>query len=291
MKRWVIFSVLPFVLSCCAIHRPVEADRPEKNHPHAELTSKELLQVGISYNSQGKSEKALDVLRQAVEKDPGLVAGYREMGLALSRLNRLDEALVPLKKAVELDPSDVDASLLLGMIYDLKHDSAKALSVYEAALEKKPDHPELNHEYGLSLLMSEKPQKAVAALERAKMSLDDAGLLGDLGYAYLLAGKSKEAAETLKEAVHRDGTKPEVVFNLARACFSAGDNDCAMNALIRLIRLAPKEPGPYYNLGLLLEKQGKISKARKSIEKALKIAPGFVPAQKWIKSHSKVTHP
>ncbi len=283
--RSVIILVLALMYSCGGQHESLKYRQPQQKVQAKEFSAQELLQVAISYNSQGKSEKAIGVLHRALKQDPSLAAAYREMGLALSRLNRLDEALVLLKKAVELDSSDVDAALLLGMIFDLEHHGAQALKVYEDALKTKPNHPELNHEYGLSLLMSGKPTEAVAALERARAFSNNAELLGDLGYAYLLSGQSKKASKVLKESVSRDGSKPEVLFNLARACVAAGDNKCAFDALGHLIKLVPNEPGPYFNLGLLLEKQGKTSKAKLAIEKALEIAPDFAPAKKWLKAH------
>jgi len=253
-----------------------------------EYSAEDLVRVGKAYNARGDSAKAIPVLEQALAKNPELAEGHFQLGLALSRLEKLDEAIAALERAHRLDAGHVPAAQLLGMAYDLKRRGADALKVYEATLAHHPQHPELNHEYGLSLLMAGKVAEGLAALKRArKAKPTDPDLLGDLGYAHLLAGQAAEAQPILQEAVDRDPRNPEVVFHLARACLANKDPRAAAEALKLLVKLVPDQPGPHFHLGVVLFELGKKAEARASVERALERDRGFAPARKWLADHPK----
>lgn len=65
---------------------------------------------------------------------------------------------------------------------------------------------------------------------------------------------------------------------------SADDYDKAIKELVQAIRLAPDQPGPYYNLGLLQEKTGRYADAAESLKQYLRLSPNADDADK-VQSH------
>ena len=75
------------------------------------------LDYGAFLIRQGRTQDALEMLRQSVTASPGSPRAHAELGRALLELDRPAEALPQLKSAVALDPTVWAVRLLLGKAY------------------------------------------------------------------------------------------------------------------------------------------------------------------------------
>jgi tetratricopeptide (TPR) repeat protein len=57
----------------------------------------------------GEPEKALEILKTALQNDSGFAGAFVEQGRALKRLNRWQEALASVEKALKIDPEKAEA--------------------------------------------------------------------------------------------------------------------------------------------------------------------------------------
>ncbi len=86
-------------------------------------------------------ERALEMIRQAVEARPDSQAFRDSLGWVLYRLERYEEALVEMEKAIELDPDDVDGVVLdhLGDVYFKNNRLDDAIDAWQRALKAFED--------------------------------------------------------------------------------------------------------------------------------------------------------
>ncbi len=93
--------------------------------------------------------------------------------------------------------------------------------------------------------------------------------LGQRALALKREGKSREAVQTLREAVRLAPRHAGLVGNLGNALFASGARAAAIVALERACALAPGSGQLAYNLGKALLDEGRLGPARAAFERAL----------------------
>ena len=114
---------------------------------------------------------------------------------------RLNEAKSLLKEAITLDPGNFQAHHTLAIIADLQQDWTTAETHYKQALDG---------------------------------NREDASLLNDLGYSYLLQNRFHEASQFLNQSIAVNPDQENARFNLALLTLKQGDRDGALNQLSQL---------------------------------------------------------
>ncbi|NNE06697.1 MAG: hypothetical protein HKN15_13330, partial [Xanthomonadales bacterium] len=92
----------------------------------------------VTSESDMNPEAALELVRRAVEANPGDIAANNFYGDLALRTGDLETALIYESKAVELDPLSAVHLTDLGNLYALKHDFTRVLEMAERALELNP---------------------------------------------------------------------------------------------------------------------------------------------------------
>jgi len=221
-----------------------------------------LLNMGATYREMGEPERAIPVLRRALEiaersvgPDHPHVAGARfNLGLCLSDLGRYEEAVGLLEGALAVrerllgpvHPDVADTLVALGSVRIQTGRPASALPLLERALaiydDKAPGTPhewamahynlgEAERRLGRYAAALEHERKAVRCIEQAAGPESDylPLPLETLGALYLDRGRSGEAVAPLERALRIYQRHPtlsrwaaEVRFLLARALWAAG---------------------------------------------------------------------
>ena len=96
---------------------------------------------------------------------------------------------------------------------------------------------------------------------------------------------SKREQFELAEAEYRHALDllpkfPAAHYNLGNDLLLRGNYSGAVKSFNRALRLYPTDVWALNNRGLAYQKQGKIKKARRDFEEALRIEPGFEQAKK-----------
>lgn len=102
---------------------------------------KELERLGSQYFEAGIYDKALEIYDKVLQKTPGNVEVYNDMGLALHYMNRSDEAVNILKKGTQTVPSYQRIWLSLGFVLlsNRRNDEAKVALRRAAELNPETD--------------------------------------------------------------------------------------------------------------------------------------------------------
>jgi tetratricopeptide (TPR) repeat protein len=205
----------------------------------------------------GDSGTSLELLREAVARQPSNVAALELMAEAAQRSGHWDEAEFALKSALGMQPDNVGLQLRLGEIFIAENELSaardvfrnitensphsdrgwaslgllearlgnqeRALSHLARAIEENPLLPEVQLARGELLLANGAPAAAYSALEAAANLLhDDAQLEARLGQALLAIERHDEALTHLRAAVDGGFTPDDVERALALALALSG---------------------------------------------------------------------
>ena len=187
---------------------------------------------------------------------------------------RFAEAETLVRSILEREPANADAINTLASIALSRRDGKRAYEILAPACTAYPDHPRLLANLGLAHMMLERPQEAVACLERA-VALSPREVEFRLSLAqYLVAAGDAPRALTELDAALREG--PDNVGALARlGVIAMGDGDWprAEAAWRRAVALDPKNADTLHNLSVLCASTNRPEEATILAERAHLWAP------------------
>jgi tetratricopeptide (TPR) repeat protein len=124
---------------------------------------------GIIAAQKGKSDKALDLIGQAIKLNNDMPFYQNSLGKLLTDLGRPDEALPHLERAITLLPSYVDAHNNLGTLFFTQHKFDKAKEQFERTLALQPDYADAHNNLGGFFLLRGDIEKAETYYGRAQV--------------------------------------------------------------------------------------------------------------------------
>jgi len=150
------------------------------------------LELASGYYSEGKTEIALDELKQVIATDPTFGEAYNLRGLIYMRLGDNREAEESFRRAVAMNPRDADALHNYGWLQC-------QLGQYQAA------------------------DKSFGQAMSNPLYAGRAKTLMAMGLCQARAGRTEEAEKTLARSYELDAGNPITGYNLARLLFTKGD--------------------------------------------------------------------
>jgi len=117
--------------------------------------------------AQGKTEQAIQVLREAVKLKPDDEDAHYNLGSALARVGQLDEAAKELAEALRLFPDYVDAHNNLGNVLLRLGRAGEAIQHFEQAIKTTPDYAAAHNNLGTALQRVGRTNEALAQFQQA----------------------------------------------------------------------------------------------------------------------------
>lgn len=155
--------------------------------------------------------------------------------------------------AIKSDPSVLSLEQML-YAATLTNDPAEMLKYYQLATEKEPKCFRAWNNVGWAYLQMGKADEAIVALEKAKALKNDDNVKNNLGFAALLKGDIKGAAEYFNSM---SAATPESKFGLGTIAIHEGKYDQAVNML---------GDKPTMNLALAQLLKGDLNKAKTTMD-------------------------
>lgn len=154
-----------------------------------------------------------------------------------------------------------------------------AIEAYSGAIALRPDSMLPHLRRGETYLRRGELDAAARDLQNAA-ALDPTSTrpldeLGDVRYQQRLFAR---AADLYRRCLRLDDRSPKVSYKLALAYYRDGDIDAALAALGETLRLDDRMVDAYYLQGLSLQQRQRLPQARRALEKAVALRPGFVAA-------------
>ena len=211
------------------------------------------IEVALTLTGQGKLGEAVDLLRQAAEKDQANPGLGLVLGSVLAQGGRNDEAITTLKGVLEKHPNNEvvvkTVRQYLSIAYVNLGDFAKGESELETALEKDPDDATLNNDLGyLYAEQGKNLDKAESMIRKALLEDEEnSAYLDSLGWVLFKRGKAKDAVEPLEKAAKQLGesaTDATIFEHLGDVYFQLQDTAKARTAWQSAERAASKATPP-----------------------------------------------
>lgn len=231
-----------------------------------------LYQAMIAFEGRGDAEKALKVLENIQETDPGYPQALQFRIQLLAALKRHNEALEAAAEGVRRYPGLARFYILEAGLLAESKELPKAREIMEQGLARMPGDADLHYRYGLLLREMGDETGALSAMEQAILkNPEHAEALNYLGYT--LADENRELDRALvlvQSALRQDPENGFMIDSLAWVYFRMGRLDEAWTQIRRAVSLVPDDPEIWNHYGDIAKAMGKTNEARRAYTTALK---------------------
>ena len=163
------------------------ASQAERVKKDGQMQAKHLVEQANSLALKNDFQGSLDLLNQALEKDPASGPAYSQLAKLYYSSGDLEKAGEAVTHALAIDPYQPDFLYVQGKILEAQRQPAKALEAFERATLINPDESDAFFEMGLIYQQQHDRPRALAALKKA-VALSP----GDPDYARALSALSSE---------------------------------------------------------------------------------------------------
>jgi serine/threonine-protein kinase len=170
--------------------------------------------------------------RRAIELKPNYGAAHQWYSSLLAVTGRTEEALAEAKRAQELDPFSLIVSSHPGWINYLARDHTQAIEQARQTIRLDPNFFPARRYLALAYEQQRKFKEAIAEFQRAvSLSRGGALLKSELGHAYAVAGRRREAQQLIGELRQLTAGQRVSQYHLALIHAGLGEKDRAIELL------------------------------------------------------------
>ncbi|HWB97701.1 MAG TPA: tetratricopeptide repeat protein [Bryobacteraceae bacterium] len=292
-----------------ALAESLRAEQSGATNPEASIA------LAVLENTVGAYEDAVRHAA-ALESQPGLPDAVKASaagvaGLSYESMGEREAAIEHLKLAIRLDPGQENSYLALAYLYEKAQRFPEAVEVLTAARSKLADSRHVLLPLGNNLVWAEQFAAGVEVLKEL-LRVEPGASEGyvRLAEAYRKMGRPELETEALRDLERRHPEYPMIHVLIAQAMMTADPVDYpkvlaelalaekttpsdpdlfylrgkvylatnrqpeAVAALKRAIALRPMEPSPYYQLGMAYRKSGKPELAREILQRMEHVKAG-----------------
>ena len=201
---------------------------------------------GLDLEKAGKYHEASKEFTRAIDINPEFSEAYYHLGFSSLQDGDDQRAIRALMQLTQLEPDNNRARMALGQIYFGLGYYNDALALYLRAREQSPQDPEIYFNIGLINFEQKSYSDAAPILQRA-IALDP---------------RMAKARKLLASVYEAQNDLPNAYKQLRDAA-----------------EIAPQDPGPPTDLGMLYLKEGKLAEAENQFLRGLSLQKNFVPAR------------
>jgi tetratricopeptide (TPR) repeat protein len=230
--------------------------------------------LALAYEKTGETQKALDTLREATLKYPADENNYLDLaGICLDH-ESYALGLEVIEVGLKNRPDSAKLRFQLGLLHAISGDYQRAQQDFEAAgrLEPASDLPAAA--LGLTAIQQSRLGDAVQKLREEVTRKTDSGPLWYLlGTALQRSGapggpsEQAEAAEAFRNAIRLDPRLPYPYIELGKILVRLKQPKDAVPLLEKAIELAPRERSAYYQLAIAYRQLDQPQRAAEMLEK------------------------
>jgi tetratricopeptide (TPR) repeat protein len=258
-----------------------------------------LISTGRALAGLDRWELAVDAFREAARQRPDYAEAWAYLGEALQHLpppgagtRPSQQAAAPitstpdpnqgpglaeLQRARQLDPNSLAANSFLALYWQRRARPDLARQIFEEAVRLAPASPALQAALGEALAVNGDLSAAEAAYRKAAALAPNDPL-----YLRLLAGFALDynyqpgeiAVQAARQAILLTSDAPENQDLMARVLLSQNDRAGARRFIDRALELDPGYAPAHLRLGALLLLEGEAEAARAELQRVIDLAPG-----------------
>ena len=200
--------------------------------------------AGVTAAASPPAASESDAASESTQRSADGHRGQTELrrAIAAAQADRLDRALELSRSALEKDPTLERGYLLAGSLCGLKQDLACEAAFYDRGLKALPGSAELMTARALLHLQQGEYDRAVTLYERAIRIEEKADTLADLAYAYVYVDRLQDAHKLAQRAVRLDDTCFACWMALGQVELSRRAFPTSLQAFQRARALRPDDP-------------------------------------------------
>jgi tetratricopeptide (TPR) repeat protein len=262
------------------------------------------LNRGVAKIRGGSPAAAIPDYDEAIRLRPDWHLPYFDRAVALSDLGQRAAALADYQRAIDRNPNDPWIYVGQGDVHAAGGDAAAALAAYDEALALRPDLDQAQMRRAKTLLRLDRPQEAVAAMDRAlaavgpnaaESSAVESGITDVAADAPQRADKPDwlqiraaakfaladfaGAGADLTQASEAAPQDTDLLRDLTRALLAAGDIKAADAAAMRAVQIAGDDAANLIAAGHVALADGRRPEAEALARRAVALRPGDAQAQ------------
>ena len=225
-----------------------EFEKAIQLQPALPLAQKKL---GQALAAIGRGTEADEAFREYIDKDPERAAIAK--GVELQRADKHDEAIEIFRDVLKKNPNNVNAMRHLAKsLWHSKKGIEDAEALLRRATQQAADFTAAWLTLGGLLMDLNKFMDAIAAFDRAaKLEPNNAEAWAGLGSAYGRAMYPEKAVKAYERSIEISGDVPSTLSSYAWELKTIGDQDAALNAYRRAIKVKPRFGPAYWSMANL----------------------------------------
>jgi Flp pilus assembly protein TadD len=231
--------------------------------------------------SSGKARAAWNRFRARLTKaptDPDLLLIGAKFAATVRDLNASEQFL---RRLVAVEPSSMEAYAMLGQLFVSQGRLADALKEFQEVARRDPKSVAAHTMLGLLMHRLGHLEEAAGHYQKA-VNVDQGAVTAANNLAWLYAEKGEKLDVALQLATSAKARAPssaEVSDTLGWVYFKKGMWPLAITAFEQSVEGEARNPRYHYHLGLAFAKSGEDAKARRALQQALALQPGFAGAE------------
>ena len=221
-----------------------------------------------------RSDDAIEVLEQGLERIQGSLMLRRMLGINLHETGRIDEAVATLEGVDADGGATADTLFILGKHHYEGHDHESAIPYFQRYLVETPDDAGTHGALGNCYLRTDQFELALAAF-RTVIELDPTNLTAriNMGDVYFASGDFSRAIDIYERVLPSDDSNFRVWFNLAKSHLELEQYEEALRGFSRVTEIRPGVYQGHYFVGVVQTELESFDLARVSLQRSLELEP------------------
>ncbi len=226
--------------------------------------------AGLSYESLGRREEAVEHLKLAIQLAPAQENSYLALAFLYEKGRNFKEAAEVLQRGRSQIPGSLSFLLPLGNNLVWAEQYQAGIDVLNQLIGKVPDAPEAYLRLAEAYRNTGRPELETQTLRRLARVHADYPMVRILTARAMMTMEPVDYPAVLAELTQAEKSTPgdaDIFYTRGKAYIAMNRYQEAVTALRRAIALAPMDPGPYYQLGLTYRKLGQTDLARQILNR------------------------
>jgi len=237
-------------------------------------TVAEAVTLALRHLRAGDLQRAEVIYRQILQVDPRQADALHFLGLIAHQVGRSDIAVDYMKQSLAVMPYNDGFHYNLGLAYQALGQLGEAQASYLEALRLRPDCAEAHNNLANVLVDLGKLDEAEAGYRRAlAINPNSPDAHNNLGVALAIQGKLDEAATSLRQALHLKPDYAKAHLDLGHVVLEQNKVDQAALHYREALRLQPDMVEAHASLAGVLGEQGRVDEAGACLQQALRLRP------------------
>lgn len=231
-----------------------------------------LFEISQLYMAQNQTQKAIQVLEQAINLIPGEASFHLALATAYTTMGQYSKANDVFKLTETFGMLNLDLLFGKGYLKLKTGNFSEAIGLFNKVLKLAPERSEVHKALGETYFQQKRFKKTIEAFQRAlALKIDLREIVVPFGKALESLNRFPEAINIYQQVLKHSTNRDDIRFILIENLLAQGKKTTAIEELKKAVQINPKNERGHLFLGNLYFKQGLLELGIEHIERALEL--------------------